>query len=263
MIALAKSCSGGGSLLNYIMSDKKGYELFRSNLCGVNPKEIMEEIKIIQDFNQRATNKTLSLVISPSIEDGNKLSDSDLREMTNEFLNQLNIDVNQHQLLAFTHTEKQHKHIHIYCNRLNMQTGRLVKDHHIGKRAQWIAHRIALKRNLVSAKQIMIDKIKSSEKKVISDEKSIKSQIYQKHLKAIDKHLNSFSEYIDVMKSMGVIVQPTINKQGLTQGHRIIDVATNSNFKASEVNRKMNLNDVGNNNSIKEKTTIKKMKHGR
>lgn len=263
MIALAKSCSGGGSLLNYIMSDKKGYELFRSNLCGVNPKEIMEEIKIIQDFNQRATNKTLSLVLSPSIEDGNKLSDSDLKEMIIEFLKELNIDSNQHQYLAFTHTEKQHKHIHIYCNRLNMQTGKLVNDHHIGKRAQWIAHRIALKRNLVSAKQIMIDKIKSSEKKEVSDEKSIKMNIYKKHLKAIDKHLSSFSDYIDVMKSMGVLVQPTINKQGLTQGHRLIDVATNSNFKASEVNRKMNLNDVGMNNSNKEKTTIKIMKHGR
>lgn len=263
MIALAKSCSGGGSLLNYIMSDKKGYELFRSNLCGVNPKEIMEEIKIIQDFNQRATNKTLSLVLSPSIEDGKKISDSTLREMTIEFLKELNIDSNQHQFLAFTHTEKQHKHIHIYCNRLNMQTGKLVNDHHIGKRAQWIAHRIALKRNLVSAKQIMIDEIKLSEKKEFKDEKSIKAQIYEKHLKAIDKHLNSFSEYLNVMKSMGVIVEPTINKQGITQGHRLIDVATNSNFKASEVNRKMNLKDVGTNNSKEEKATIKKMKYGR
>ena len=27
MIALAKSCSGGGSLLNYIMSDKKGLKI--------------------------------------------------------------------------------------------------------------------------------------------------------------------------------------------------------------------------------------------
>lgn len=263
MIALAKSCSGGGSLLNYIMSDKKGYELFRSNLCGRNSKEIMEEIKIIQDFNQRATHKTLSLVLSPSIEDGKKLSDADLREMTIEFLKELNIDINQFQILAFIHTEKQHKHLHFYINRLNMSTLKLVNDHHIGKRAQWIAHRMALKRNLVSAKQIMIDKIKSSEKKEVSDEKSIKMNIYKKHLKAIDKHLSSFSEYIDVMKSMGVIVQPTINKQGLTQGHRLIDVATNSNFKASEVNRKMNLNNVEMNNSNKEKATIKKMKHGR
>lgn len=263
MIALAKSCSGGGSLLNYIMSDKKGYELFRSNLCGRNPKEIMEEIKIIQDFNQRAVNKTLSLVLSPSINDGNKLSDSDLREISIEFLKELNIDINQFQILAFIHTEKQHKHLHFYINRLNMNTLKLVNDHHIGKRAQWIAHRMALKRNLVSAKQIMIDKIKLSEKKQVNDEKSIKTNIYNKHLKAIDKHLNSFSEYIDVMKSMGIIVQPTINKQGLTQGHRLIDVATNSNFKASEVNRKMNLNDVGNNNSNKEKITIKKMKNGR
>lgn len=263
MIALAKSCSGGGSLLNYIMSDKKGYELFRSNLCGRNPKEIMEEIKIIQDFNQRAVNKTLSLVLSPSINDGNKLSDSDLREISIEFLKELNIDINQFQILAFIHTEKQHKHLHFYINRLNMNTLKLVNDHHIGKRAQWIAHRMALKRNLISAKQVMINKIKSIEKKEVSDEKLIKTDIYKKHLKAIDKHLSSFSEYIDVMKSMGVIVQPTINKQGLTQGHRLIDVATNSNYKASEVNRKMNLNDIGNNNSKKEKIMIKTMKYGR
>jgi len=71
--------------------------------------------------------------------------------MTIEFLNELKIDVNQHQILAFTHIEKRHKHIHIYCNRLNMKTGKLVNDHHIGKRGQWIAHRIALKRDLVSA----------------------------------------------------------------------------------------------------------------
>lgn len=263
MIALAKSCSGGGSLLNYIMSDKKGYELFRSNLCGRNPKEIMEEIKIIQDFNQRAVNKTLSLVLSPSINDGNKLSDSDLREISIEFLKELNIDINQFQILAFIHTEKQHKHLHFYINRLNMNTLKLVNDHHIGKRAQWIAHRMALKRNLISAKQVMINKIKSIEKKEVSDEKLIKTDIYKKHLKAIDKHLSSFSEYIDIMKSMGVIVQPTINKQGLTQGHRLIDVATNSNYKASEVNRKMNLNDIGNNNSKKEKIMIKTMKYGR
>lgn len=144
-----------------------------------------------------------------------------------------------------------------------MNTLKLVNDHHIGKRAQWIAHRMALKRNLISAKQVMINKIKSIEKKEVSDEKLIKTDIYKKHLKAIDKHLSSFSEYIDVMKSMGVIVQPTINKQGLTQGHRLIDVATNSNYKASEVNRKMNLNDIGNNNSKKEKIMIKTMKYGR
>lgn len=263
MIALAKSCSGGGSLLNYIMSDKKGYELFRSNLCGINSKEIMEEIKIIQDFNQRAKNKTLSLVLSPSIEDGKRISDSTLKEMTIEFLKELNIDINQHQLIVVVHEEKSHKHLHFFVNRLNMITLKLINDHHIGKRAQWIAHRMALKRNLVSAKQIMIDKIKLSDKKEFSDEKSIKSQIFQKHLNAIDKHLNSFSEYIDVMKSMGVIVQPTINKQGLTQGHRLIDVATNSNYKASEVSRKMNLKDVGINNSKEEKATTKKMKYGR
>lgn len=264
MIALAKSCIGGGSLLNYIMGDKKGYELYRSNLCGLNSKEIMEEIKIIQDFNQRATNKTLSLVLSPSIEDGKKISDSTLREMTIEFLKELNIDVNQHQLLAVVHDNKFHKHVHIYVCRLNMQTLKLVNDHHIGKKAQWVAHRIAMKRNLVSAKQIMIDKIKSNAISQDNNPKSIKEQIFQKHLKALDKHLDSFQEYIKIMKEMGVLVEPTINKQGLVQGHRMIDLKTNENFKASEINRKMNLKDIGykkapnQNETKKNKSSIKK-----
>lgn len=245
MIALAKSCKGGGSLLNYIMNPSKGYELFRNNLCGETPNEILEEFKIIQALNQRSTNKTLSLVLSPEIEDGKKLNDNELIIMTNEFLSELGINTEQQQFLAFVHIEKRHKHLHIYCQRVIPTSGKLIDDHHIGKRSQWIAHRIALKRGLTSAKQIMIDKIKSNEISQENNPKSIKEQIFQKHLKALEKHLDSLQEYINVMKEMGVLVEPTINKQGLVQGHRMIDLKTNENFKASEINRKINLKDIG------------------
>lgn len=263
MIGMAKACSGGGSLLNYIMNDEKGYELFRNNLCGLNPKEIIEEISIIQDLNHRAKNKTLSLVLSPSIEDGNNLSDTELKEISIEFLKELGIDAENHQFLAFVHTEKLHKHIHIYCGRLNIDSGKMVSDHYIGKRAQWAAHRIATKRGLTSAKQIMIDKIRANQNQELKIPKSTKDEIYSKHLKALERQYNSLNEYFQVMKTMGVEVQPSINKQGQVQGFRFVNVATKESFKASEVNRKINLKDIGKPIVKVNQNTIKKFKHGR
>lgn len=264
MIGMAKACSGGGSLLNYIMNDKKGYELFRNNLCGLNPKEIIEEMNIIQDLNHRAKNKTLSLVLSPSIDDGHKLSNSELKTMTVEFMKELGIDNDNHQILAFVHTEKLHKHIHIYCGRLNMDSGKLVSDHFIGKKAQWAAHRIALRRNLISAKQIMINKIRFNQSEGFTIPKSTKDEIYNKHLKAIQRQYNSLEEYFQVMKTMGVEVQPSINKQGLIQGYRFVNVATKESFKASEVNRKINLKDIVGKPIIETNQKPKiKFRHGR
>lgn len=250
MIGMAKACPGGGSLLNYIINDRKGYELFRSNLCGNTSQELLEEFRISQELNQRTTNKVLSLVLSPSIEDSEKLNDEDLKGLTIEFLKELKIDNENHQILTFIHNEKQkHKHIHIYCSRIDL-TGKALSDHFIGKKAQWAAHKIATKRGLISAKQIMINKIKSADDNL----KAIKKEIHEKHQKAISMQLDSLDSYFDVMKSMGVIVQPSINKQGQIQGHRFLNVATNENFKASEINRKINLKNFANSKKVEEVT---------
>ncbi len=240
MIGMAKACTGGGSLLNYIIDNSKGYELLRNNLSGLNSKEIIEEMNIIQEFNQRAKNKTLSLVLSPSIEDGKKLSDFELKEITIEFMKELGITPDNYLFLAFVHIEKRHKHVHIYCSRIDL-TGKALSDHFIGKKAQWAAHKIATKRGLISAKQIMINKIKSADDNL----KATKKEIFEKHQKAISMQLDSLESYFDIMKSMGVIVQPSINKQGQIQGHRFLNVATNENFKTSEINRKINLKNFG------------------
>ncbi|BCY29458.1 hypothetical protein KK2020170_23260 [Flavobacterium okayamense] len=252
MIGMAKACPGGGSLLNYIINERKGYELFRSNLCGNTSQELLEEFRISQELNQRTTNKVLSLVLSPSIEDTEKLNDQDLKGLTIEFLKELNINTENHQFLAFIHNEKQkHKHIHIYCSRIDL-TGKALSDHFIGKKAQWAAHKIATKRGLISAKQIMVNKINSADDKEL---KTTKKEIFEKHQKAISMQLDSLDSYFDVMKSMGIIVQPSINKQGQIQGHRFLNVATNENFKTSEINRKINLKNFGEIQKIGEQTS--------
>ena len=127
MIGKAKSCIGGFSIFNYVIDDKKGLELMRNNLCGETPLEIFQEMKIIQDQNQRATNKLISMVFSPHINDGENLSTKDLKNLTKDFLEGLDIDLDKSMFIAFLHTEKEHKHIHILLNRVD-EKGRLLKD---------------------------------------------------------------------------------------------------------------------------------------
>jgi Relaxase/Mobilisation nuclease domain len=242
MIGLAKSCSGGGALGNYICDEKKGYELDRNNLCGETPKEIIEEMKMIQDLNQRATNKTFSLVLSPDVTDGKNLSDEQLKAMTQEYLTKLGIDPAKQQYVAFVHTEKEHMHIHIIANRVE-PSGKLISDHHIGKRAQWVAHGIAKERGLVSAKEKMFENIRNNEKSM-GNLKILKNEIFKKHSQVMRDKPRTFENYIKQMNSKGLQVNPTINKQGQIQGFRIIDAETKQNFKASEINRSMSVGNL-------------------
>ena len=239
MIGLAKACSGGGALGNYVIDEQKGYELDRNLLCGDNPKEIMEEMKALQDLNQRATNKTFSLVLSPDIKDGQELSNKDLKEMTREYLNKLGIDTQKQQYIAFVHTEKEHKHIHIIANRVQTN-GLLIPDHHIGKKGQWAAHEIAKERGLVSAKEKMIDNIKNIEQ-LKGNFKDLRGEIFKKHQLVIKTNPQGFKEYQSAMKGLGVKVESVINKQGKVQGHKLIDSLTSKAFKASEIHRHLGL----------------------
>ncbi len=242
MIGKIKSCIGGFSLFNYVIDDEKGTELLRNNLCGENPIELMREMQIIQNLNQKATNKLISMVLSPHVDDGGKLSKKQLQNLTKEFLKELEIDADNSQFIAFLHTEKRHRHIHILFNRVD-ENGKLLKDNYIGKKAQWAAHRVAEKNGLISAKQIRIDKIKEAEQ-IQSGSKNLRKEIYQKHLNVIATKPRTMEKYLSEMLKKGVKFIPTINKQGKLQGFRIRDMETQTEMKASEVHRNMGLKNL-------------------
>ena len=240
MIGKVKSCIGGTALANYVMKDVKGYELLRNNLSGMTPTQILQEMKIIQNLNQKAQYKTLSLVLSPEKIEGKKLTNKELQEMKLDFLKELKIDTKNQQYLAFVHTEKEHKHIHIICNRVK-DDGTLVSDNFIGKKAQWAAHRIAKERGLISAKERMIENLKNIEQGK-DNKRAIKNKILEKHNLVMKINPKSMEEYKHKMYDFGIKVIPTINRQGLIQGHRFLDLESGSDFKASEIHRKLGLN---------------------
>ncbi|SFI55158.1 relaxase/mobilization nuclease domain-containing protein [Halpernia frigidisoli] len=242
MIGKIKSCIGGFSLFNYVIDDEKGIELLRNNLCGETPIELIREMQIIQNLNQKATNKLISMVLSPHVDDGEKLSKKQLQNLTKEFLKELEIDVENSQFIAFLHTEKRHRHIHILLNRVD-ENGKLLKDNHIGKKAQWAAHRVAEKNRLISAKQIRIDKIKEADS-IKMDSKILRKEIYQKHLNAMAAKPRTMEKYLSEMMKQGVKFIPIINKQGNLQGFRVRNMETQTEMKASEVHRNMGLKNL-------------------
>ena len=235
MIGKAKACVGGTSLIGYVIDQKKGYELERSNLSGQTPSEIYTSMQVIQNQNLRCKNNTVSIVLSPEIDDGKKLTPEQWKRLSKSAISELGINPKDAQYISFIHTEKEHKHLHIILNRVQ-DDGKLIKDSYIGKRMQHIAHNLALDMNLVSAKVIKEDKQKERKellKEFRADFRKVHSQVKETYPKDLE-------EYSNRMKACGYMIIPTINKQGNIQGFNVAD-EKQTKVKLSEIDRKIKL----------------------
>lgn len=246
MIAKAKTCIGGTALFNYVINPNKGYELVRNNLSGETPKDMFQTMQILQNQNTRCKNNTISVVISPTIEDSKKMTDQDLNNLVNDFLVGLKLDPKHTQYIAFVHTEKKHKHIHILANRID-ENGKALKDNYIGFQAQRIAHEIALKYGWTSIRQ----ENENKKEQVKANHKQVAQEIKKAHYLVLKEHPKSLQQYIDMMRMHQIEVKPSVNKQGNIQGFRFIHLPTNTNLKASEVDRNLKLNELFENNTPK------------
>ena len=190
MIGKAKACVGGTSLIGYVIDQKKGYELERSNLSGQTPSELYRSMQVIQNQNLRCKNNTISIVLSPEIDDGKKLTTEQWKHLSKSAISALGVNPEDAQYISFIHTEKEHKHLHIILNRVQ-DDGKLVKDSYIGKRMQHIAHNLALDMNLVSAK--VIKEEKQSERKELL--KEFRADFRKAHDQVSETYPKNLEEY--------------------------------------------------------------------
>src|SRR5690606_28659383 len=121
-----------------------------------NPREITQEFKIVQQQNHLCHKNTLSFVLSPTIEDGRNLTNTDLNRITENFLKEMKLL--DRQAIGFVHRDKGHTHIHLYVNRIAFD-GRAYKDNFIGKRSQLAAERIANTMGLKTVREVQQEKL--------------------------------------------------------------------------------------------------------
>jgi len=228
MIGKGKSISHTKASMAYGWNHEKDAKIvFRKNLLGESPLELTSEFKLTQQLNHTCKKNTLSFVLSPTIEDGKKLTNKDLSKITNSFIKEMKLG--DRQAIAFVHNDKEHKHIHCYINRIDFN-GSAYNDSYIGKRCQKAAYRVAKLYELTTVKDIQEQNLESS--------KEIRKEIKLKHQDVLlNKKPQNFEEYIDEMCQSGVKVIPSINKQKEIQGFRF--QYKQFDFKGSEVHRSM------------------------
>ena len=234
MIGKGKSIAHTSASMNYGWNQEKDAEVvLKEQLYGNTPNEITQEFKLLQDLNHNCTKNTLSFIISPTIDDGKDLNSKELNKITKEFIKQMNLQ--DRQAIAFVHKDKEHKHIHLYVNRIDFK-GQAYNDSFIGKRSQQAAEKVAERLHLTTVKQIQFEKD--------FQQREIRQEIKRRHDLAIKQfEPKNFDDYIKAMAANKVKVIPSINKQDKLQGFRF--EFQGHNLKGSEVDRKMSLANLG------------------
>lgn len=234
MIGKGKSISHTRASMSYGWNQEKDAEIvLKEFLHGDSPAEITREFKMIQDINHNCTKNTLSFILSPTIDDGRKLDKSKLQDIAKRFIHEMKLG--ERQAIAFVHKDKEHKHIHLYVNRIDFR-GVAYNDSFIGKRSQMAAEKVAEQMGLTTVKQVQFEKELNL--------KDIRTEIKRRHdLTMAHLKPKTFDAYIKAMETNGVKVIPTINKQNNLQGFRF--EFDGHNLKGSEVHRNMSIGNIG------------------
>ncbi|MDT0651316.1 relaxase/mobilization nuclease domain-containing protein [Autumnicola edwardsiae] len=234
MIGKGKAIAHTRASMQYGWNQEKDAQvIFSQNLTTDSPNEVTAEFRFTQELNQNCKNNTLSFVLSPTIEDGKHLDKKELSRICAEFMKEMNLK--DRQAIAFVHTNKEHKHIHLYVNRIDFK-GQAYNDSFIGKRSQQAAEKVAERMQLTTVKQVQWEKEMNLS--------SIRTEIKRRHdLTMKQFRPRSFEDYIKGMETNGLKVIPCINKADKLQGFRF--EFDNFNLKGSEVHRSMTGGNIG------------------
>ena len=228
MIGMGKSIAHTGESMDYGWNQEKQAEVvYSQHLAGNDAKQVTEEFKIIQEQNTRCQKKTLSFVLSPTREDGAKLTKEQLKELTQRFLKEMQLK--ERQAIAFVHRDKAHTHVHLYVNRIGFD-GKAYNDSFIGKRSQLAAENVAKGMGLTTAREVQLEKE--------LDSIHVRHEIRNIHQRVMENQRpKTLDDYMKAMKAQNVEVIPSINRANKLQGFRF--EYKEHNFKASEVHRSM------------------------
>src|SRR5690606_8145250 len=97
-----------------------------------------------------------SFILSPTIEDGRKLSTEDLGKISMLFMKQMKLG--DRQGIGFVHRDKEHLHIHLYVNCIDFR-GNAYNVGFISNRSQLAALEVAKQMNLKTIKEVINEKL--------------------------------------------------------------------------------------------------------
>ena len=236
MIAKCKAIAHGGNALEYIFREGKlGRLLALHNLCGETPKEIHEEMKLINDYNSRCKNKFLRIEIGIAPQDEPQMTFKALNRLALFFAKQMGLD--DHQWVAVTHKDTDNLHIHIIANRISLR-GQVYDTTFVSNRAARVAEELSRKHGLTIAKEVHSARPHRKAQYAPARERT-KQQVRNICYALLDKHrgkgLSGHSMFLYELHRSGVTIDRMKNKQGKVYGLKF--TYGEHSFKAFEIGR--------------------------
>ena len=236
MIAKCKAIAHGSNALEYVFREGKlGRILALHNLCGETPKEIHEEMRLINNYNSRCKNKFLRIEIGIAPQDEPQMTFKTLNRLALLFAKQMGLD--DHQWVAVTHKDTDNLHIHIIANRISL--GRQVYDTtFVSNRAARVAEELSRKYGLTIAKKVATARPHRKAQANPARERT-KQQVRSICYALLEKHkgkgLSGHSMFLYELYRSGVEIDRLKNKQGKVYGLKF--TYDGQSFKASEIGR--------------------------
>ena len=236
MIAKCKAIAHGGNALEYIFREGKlGRLLALHNLCGETPKEIHEEMKLINDYNSRCKNKFLRAEIGIAPKDEPRMTFKALNRLALLFAKQMGLD--DHQWVDVTHKDTDNLHIHIIANRISL-SGKVYDTTFVSNRAARVAEELSHKYGLTIANEVRSPRLHRKAQADPARERT-KQQVRNICYALLDKHrgkgLSGHSMFLYELYRSGVTIERMKNKQGKVYGLKF--TYGGHSFKASEIGR--------------------------
>ena len=236
MIAKCKAIAHGSNALEYVFREGKlGRLLALHNLCGETPKEIHEEMKLINDYNSRCKNKFLRIEIGIAPKDEPQMTFKTLNRLALLFAKQMGLD--DHQWVAVTHKDTDNLHIHIIANRISL-CGQVYDTTFVSNRAARVAKELSRKHGLTIANEVRSARL---HRKAQADPERERTKLQVRNIcyALLDKHrgkgLLGHSMFLYELHRSGVTIERMKNKQRKVYGLKF--TYDGHSFKASEIGR--------------------------
>ena len=236
MIAKCKAIAHGSNALEYVFREGKlGRILALHNLCGETPKEIHEEMRLINNYNSRCKNKFLRIEIGIAPQDEPRMTFKALNRLALLFGKQMGLD--DHQWVAVTHKDTDNLHIHIIANRISLG-GQVYDTTFVSNRAARVAEDLSRKHRLTIANEVRSARLHRKAQADPRRERT-KQQVRNICYALLEKHkgkgLSGHSMFLYELHRSGVTIDRMKNKQGKVYGLKF--TYDGHSFKASEIGR--------------------------
>ena len=256
MIGKCKAIAHGSTALDYIFREGKlSKTLLFHNLCGTTPKEIYEEMKMVNDYNTRCKNKFFRIEIGIAPQDEKRLSLVSVRNLASNFTGRM--ELANHQWVAVTHKDTDNMHIHIIANRISLY--REVYDTtFVSNRAARVAEELSRKYGMTIAKEVKAKRLYQKPKANPTREQT-KQQVQKICYILLDRYkgagITGHFMFLYSLSKSGVTIERLKNKQGKVYGLKF--AYSGLTFKASEIGREFEYHSLQKNFEVANKAETK------